>query len=100
MQQRMDSLRRIHVPVEFCRNLGVDKGDELQITIEYGKIHIRKFCRKDIEKQKYIGVVRELQSVCRITIPAEYTRVLGIKIGDPILTCMKGDAIVVSLKEV
>lgn len=54
----------------------------LNLLIEYGKICIKKFERENIQKKPYIGIVRELDDLRRVVIPAEYLRVLEIEIGD------------------
>lgn len=75
--------RRLNIPSKFLDELELSaEWQEVELTIEYGKICIKKFERENIQKKPYIGIVRELDDLRRVVIPAEYLRVLKIEIGD------------------
>lgn len=86
--------RRLNIPSKFLDELELSaEWQEVELTIEYGKICIKKFERENIQKKPYIGIVRELDDLRRVVIPAEYLRVLGIERGDILQLRLEGKVI-------
>lgn len=79
VQRKIDSLRRVAIPSIFVKKLGFTMWQEVEITIEYGEICIRKFEKKNIQERPFVGIVRSLDEVNHVVIPAEYLKVLEIK---------------------
>ena len=67
-----DKCGRVHIPVHFFRKMGLSTRDEVQISIEYGKICVRKFEREKLRQYSHIGIVRKIDKLDRICIPREY----------------------------
>lgn len=76
--KRIDSLRRLVIPKKICTKFNMKEYQELELTIEYGHICIKIFDSNDISKRPYVGIVRKLDSLNRIVIPAEYLKCLEI----------------------
>lgn len=78
---RINHLRRILLPFKYRTDLNIGEGTLMEISIEYGKLHIKPFENSgDICSRPHIGMVRYVDSVGRVVIPAEYVYVLGWKI--------------------
>lgn len=82
MKQKIDKLMRFHIPSKVTKGLNIVVGDELELTIEYGNICIKRFESSNIKKRAYIGTVRKLNKVNRIQIPIEFLRILEIELED------------------
>lgn len=67
-----DKCGRIHIPSHFLKEMGLSKRDEVQVSIEYGRICVRKFEREKLRQYSHIGIVRKLDNLDRICIPREY----------------------------
>ncbi|MCI9015568.1 MAG: hypothetical protein HFJ53_00105 [Clostridia bacterium] len=94
MQQRkLDQLGRVCIPSKFFNELNLSKKEKMEITIEYGEICIKRFNAKAIKKREYIEIVRILDQLNRITLPAEYLDILGIKRGNVISLTMEEETI-------
>ena len=52
IKRRMDNLSRIVLPVEYRRELGIECGDEVEMTLENNSIIIRK--ADSIDLKEYI----------------------------------------------
>lgn len=62
MKYKIDNLGRITIPAEFRRNLGINTGDDVKITLEDGKIVVQKNSGKnydDLLKQNEFLMTRE-----------------------------------------
>ena len=68
---------RVHIPVHFLKEMGLSTRDEVQVSIEHGKICVRKFEREKLRQYKNIGIVRKLDKLDRICIPKEYWLLLN-----------------------
>lgn len=90
MQRKMNNARRVVIPSEFFNELGLSQNQEMEITIEYGELCIKKFQPEDMQSKQFIGIVRCIDSFHRITIPAEYFQLLGIEPGEITLRMEKG----------
>ncbi len=97
-ERKMDYLRRVAIPKEFSRKLKFVERQQLDITIQYGKIHIKKFEEGDLEKRPYVGIVRNIDNLTRVTIPVEYLRLLCIRPGDTVNIELEGEVIKISKK--
>ena len=59
MARRIDELGRIVLPVELRRSFGIRPGDELEITVDSGRIVLAKveagctFCGSDAELRRF-----------------------------------------------
>lgn len=84
LERKMDRLGRIGIPSKVSKKLGFLENQELEITIEYGEICIKKFQREDVQKKQYVGIVRKMDPVNRVCIPREYLDVLKIEPGNDV----------------
>lgn len=78
----LDVCRRLCLPREVCKKYSIEEKSQMEISIEYGNICLKKFDDKDIENRPYVSMVRSLDVLNRITIPVEYCKVLNIKPND------------------
>ncbi len=78
---KVDRLNRISIPVMYRERIGIKEGEEVNITIEYGKIIIRKFERNKVKENPCIGAIRMLDGLGRVCIPIELIDVCEIRIG-------------------
>lgn len=79
----IDGLGRIKIPIKVTRKLNYmpktsTNAQKLEITLEYGKICLRKFEEKDIEKRSNVGIVRSVDDCSRVVIPPEFRTILNI----------------------
>lgn len=84
MQRKIDKAGRLRIPDCYFKQLEMHEYQEIEITIEYGKICIKKFERGNIDLKPYVGIVRTLDELYRVSIPSEYLKLLGIMKGDKI----------------
>ena len=73
--RRLDRLHRIAIPKQFYDKLELYVGQPMEITVEYGNICMKPFDYTDINSKPYVGIVRRIDEVHRVTIPAEYLNV-------------------------
>ena len=97
-ERKIDCLRRVTIPKKLRRELKFVERQQLDITIQYGKIYIKKFEEGDLEKRPYVGIVRNIDNLARVTIPVEYLRLLWIRPGDTINIELEGEVIKISKK--
>lgn len=97
-QRKFDNLRRLYIPIQFFNELGLSQNQEMEITMEYGEVCIKKFQREDIQNKQFIGHIRKLDELHRIVIPIEYVQLLQLKPGNKITLNMEKGAI--SLKKI
>ena len=77
--KKIDHMGRFTIPKEAFDELEFEKFQEVEITIEYGKICLRKFDPTiELDEKPYLGIVRRLDERNHISIPTEYRSVLGI----------------------
>lgn len=77
--RKIDSIGRIVIPAKWRKEKRFKAWQAVEITIEYGKICVRKYEKKDASTVPYIGMVRCLDEVNRVCIPKEYIEVCGFK---------------------
>ncbi len=66
----------------------------MEISIEFGAICLRRFnFEQDIMSRPHIGVVRKIDHEGRISIPAEYRKVLKIDKEDLLDVFLQGNVI-------
>ncbi len=94
--RKFDALGRLVIPAKICHELQFEKSQKVEITIEYGKICIKKYKQRDIQKVPYLGIIRALDSLNRVVIPSEYVRVCKIEKGDNLKISMLGEKIEIS----
>lgn len=75
----LDSLGRVVIPNEFFKELELSPAQEMEITIEYGEICIKKFQSEDFKSRPFVGFVRKLDVLHRVVIPSEYLNLLEIE---------------------
>lgn len=69
---------RICIPQKMCKELNFSECEEVEITIEYGYLCVKKFDAQEISKKPYIGIVRKLDLQHCLRIPTEYLKTLHI----------------------
>ena len=79
--RKIDQLGRVRIPIKVTRKLEVSEGQEMEIIMEYGRICIKKFQRENIQERPYVGIVRKLDELNRLTIPRCYIDWLKIELG-------------------
>ena len=96
--RKLDELSRVVIPRECLEKMGLDqnKVNQCEITIEYGKIHIRKFDPSNIGERPFIGIVRCTDPLMRVCLPKEYIRVLGIATDSKVKISLEGESVVIS----
>ena len=97
-ERKLDSIGRIIIPINIFRNLNFSKWQDVEITIEYGKICIKSYEDKDVEKRPYVGVVRCIDHLRRVTIPREYLKTLNMDIKTYYEVSEEGEKVVISKK--
>ena len=80
--RRIDNLGRICIPSFMRKSFELEK--EVEITIEYGMIYIKRFNPNNIEKREYVGIVKRFDEIGRVVIPVEMLMALGIKKGQKV----------------
>lgn len=76
-QQKIDSFRRFVIPKIYFDELHLYVGQTMEITIEHGNICMKPFYMESIKSRPFIGMVRRIDHLHRIVIPAEYMNVVG-----------------------
>ena len=100
-ERKLDNLGRIVIPKSFFRELKFSEWQDVEITIEYGKICAKAYKEDDgIEKRPYVGIVRGLDQLHRLTIPAEYLKVLDMDKRTYYELSIKDGKIIISKKEI
>lgn len=98
--QYVDKVGRFRIPKDVVRNL-LDSEDEeyqeFEITLEYGKICIRKFDYNDFEKKQFVGAIKVLDSENRLVIPQDYRKLLDISQYSPLNSEVDYDSETISL---
>lgn len=84
LKRKNDSLWRIYIPKKIINELKLSQNQEMEITLEYGEICLKKFQQEDIRKRKFVGIVRSIDSYYRINIPREYMKLMGLKPGNKV----------------
>ena len=57
----------------------LEQGTKIEFTLEYGVITLKVFNPDNLLSRPYVGIVREIKSLDRVTIPEEYLKLLRIK---------------------
>ena len=91
--RRIDHLRRIVIPSKLRNELKFEKYQEVEITIEYGCICIKAFNSSNINEKSYIGIVRRIDELGRICIPADYLNVLKIEKNTEFIITLIGEKV-------
>lgn len=96
VRSKIDFLRRLFIPNQMQKKLNCSPGQELELSIQYGKIHIKKFQKSNWQASPFTGIVRTLDSQHRVCIPVEYLRLFGDTVYDVDLT-FENDSIKVTI---
>lgn len=70
--RKLDNLGRITLPMEYRRSFGIEVGENAPIGI-YAD---RNIIRLHMKKEKFVGIVRDLDELGRLTLPIEIRRAL------------------------
>lgn len=82
MRVKINSLRRVKIPTYLLKELNFSKRQEVEISLQYGKICIRKFENQDLQTRPFVEIVRNLDPEGRVVIPSEYLNLLEFNLGD------------------
>lgn len=69
MMRRVDDLGRVVIPKEIRDNLGINRGDALEISVDAGRISLTKvepycvFCRSDVDI-----IVHKEKNICKVCL--------------------------------
>lgn len=99
-ERKLDNLGRIVIPKSFFRKLNFSEWQEVEITIEYGKICVKAYKDDGMEKRPYVGVVRGLDQLHRLTIPTEYLKILDMEKRIYYKLSLGAGKIIISKKEI
>lgn len=80
-ERNLDEMGRLQIPVELARDMELQKGQELEITMEHGIICIKHFDPNSIGDRPYVGIIRKVHGENRIVVPVEYYKIVGIHRG-------------------
>lgn len=87
--RNLDHLGRVTLPIDYRRSFGISTGENAPIGI-YIKDNV--ICLH-MKKEKFIGVVRELDGLGRICLPKEFRKSLKIEDCDLIDMWIENDEI-------
>jgi len=93
--RKIDKLGRVKIPIKFSKRMGLEKFQQVEVTIEYGLICIRKFDEINLKDRPYIGIVRCLDELERFCIPNEYFEVLKIPKDIRVQFVLDGDKVII-----
>ena len=79
--RKINEVGAIVIPNQWFKMLKFQKIQAVKMTIEYGKVCIKKYEHKDISKIPYVGIVRYLTTNNKCTIPMEYVELCGLEKG-------------------
>lgn len=99
LTRKIDKVGRICIPKRYLEPLEINRRQEMEITIEYGKIYVKKFSKDNLKERQYVGIVRRIDSINRIIIPVEFLKLLNIGYEKYVLLDLKDDKIQISLIE-
>lgn len=72
---------RICIPQKMCKELNFSECEEIEITMEYGCLCIKKFDAHEIDKRPYVGIVKNLDLDHSFRVPSEYLCLLKMSLG-------------------
>lgn len=96
MQRKIDHLRRILIPINLFKELEFSERQKVELSIEYGELFIRKFQEENWQTRPFVGLVRSIDALHRVVIPAEYLQLLEITPGDIVNLELKESSIKIS----
>lgn len=83
-RRSVDSFMRVLIPPKIMKKLRFEPEQEIEISMEYGVICIRKFEPENFKERPYVGIIRKIDTKTRVTIPRSYAHLMGIKKGDKV----------------
>lgn len=89
MVKRIDRCGRISIPIEYRSLHKLRDGMLLQMRISYGSIELLPM------REHMTGFARALESNGRFTIPANFRKTLGLKIGSNVDISVEGDSLMI-----
>lgn len=78
-KRKISNFKRLCIPQKFCKVLDFAPCEQVEITIEYGFLCIKKFNPHEINKRPYIGIVKNLDSQHCVRLPSSYLELLNMK---------------------
>lgn len=78
-KRRISNFNRLCIPQKFCKALDFAPCEQVEITIEYGFLCIKKFNPHEINKKPYIGIVKKLDLQHSVRLPSSYLDLLNMK---------------------
>lgn len=87
--------RRICIPMPFFKELGFFEEQQVELTIEYGKLILKKFnWNEPAEKKPYIGFVRRLNRNGTISVPIEFLEILDMTPSITVNVRLEGERVI------
>ncbi len=87
--------KRVRIPMPFFKELGLFEEQQVEITIEYGNLVIKRFnWNEPAENRPYIGLVRRLNRNRTISIPIEFLEILDMKPSSTVEAKLEGEKII------
>lgn len=92
---KLDNARKIFIPRKLCNLLKIKEHQEVELTIEYGCICIKKFDSNNIASRPHVGVVRYLDAQHRVVIPKEYLNCIHIELDSKLQLDFRNNKIII-----
>ena len=99
-ERKIDKFGRILIPNCIFRKLNFSELQYVEITIEYGKLCIKDYENSALEQRPYVGIVRSIDTVHRVTIPREYLKILEMDLKTYCELSVEGEKIIISNKKI
>lgn len=93
--RKLDKCRRITIPAKYRKTFKLEQGSLVEITIEKGCINVKPFKWENIQEREYIGIVRMIDCVGRIVIPAEYLGILKFDVENEYELVIQGEKLII-----
>lgn len=95
-RRKLDRFGRLVIPKDYRKELNFEKGQMIELTIEYGKICIKAF-DGEINLKPYLGIVKRLDDhLGRVGIPKEYLEILNMDINSYYEIWVENSKVIVS----
>ena len=76
MKRKIDELGRFCIPAKYRNEMEISEGQSVEITVEYGSICIKPFNAESLEERPFVGIVRDIDKMGRVSLPREYRDIL------------------------
>ena len=74
---KVDRLGRVVVPYWYRKRHNIEVGSAVEIFIDEGMVCIKYFDSAELNLKRFVGIVRRLDDLCRVTIPQEFFSTLS-----------------------